>query len=175
LINLVETPRAGRCILFDWGDTLMRVLGYSGPMAGWPRVQVIPHAVEVLTGLRRHWLLALATNAADSDETDIRAALRRVGLDQLLDKVYGFRAIGHRKPSREFYTHIADDLKLDGSRLVMVGDDFEADVLGANQAGLYAIWFNGRSHEESAGRLHCTIHDFRELPAALVTLLADQV
>lgn len=170
-----ETPRANHGILFDWGDTLMRVLGYSGPMGGWPRVEVIPHAVEVLTELRLHWLLALATNADDSDEADIRAALQRVGLDQLLDKVYCFRTIGHRKPSPQFYMHIADDLKLDGACLVMIGNDFEADVLGANQAGLYAIWFNEHSSEEQTGRRHRTIHDFRELPAALAALLADQV
>lgn len=172
---MVEAARANRCILFDWGDTLMRVLGYSGPMAGWPHVEAIPHAVEVLTELSQHWPLALATNAADSDEADIRAALRRVRLDQLLDKVYCCRTLGHRKPSHQFYTHIADDLKLDGSRLVMIGDDFEADVLGANQAGLYAIWFNERSHKELTGRLHCTIHDFRELPTSLATWLAEQV
>ncbi len=170
--KMLEKSRLGRCLLFDWGDTLMCVLEYSGPMARWPRVQAVPHVVEVLTELHPQWQTALATNAVDSDPAEIRAALDRVGLDALLDRVYAFRAVGHRKPSRKFYEHIADDLHLDGARLVMVGDDFEADVLGANQAGLYAIWFNERSREELTGRLYRTIHDFRQLPAALDALLA---
>lgn len=169
---MLEESRQSRCLLFDWGDTLMRVLEYSGPMASWPRVEAVPHVVEVLTELHPQWQTALATNAEDSDQAKIRAALGRVGLDALLDKVYGFRTIGHRKPAPRFYEHIADDLGLDGTRLVMVGDDFEADVLGANQAGLYAIWFNERSREELTGRWYRTIHDFRQLPAALDALLA---
>ena len=169
--KMLEKSRLGRCLLFDWGDTLMRVLGYSGPMARWPRVQAVPHVVEVLSGLHPQWQTALATNAVDSDPAEIRAALDRVGLDALLDKVYAFRAVGYRKPSRQFYEHIADDLHLDSARLVMVGDDFEADVLGANQAGLYAIWFNECSSEELTGGLYRTIHDFRQLPSALDALL----
>jgi len=171
--DMIPSPsRSSRCILFDWGNTLMRdIPGYIGPMRSWPQVYAIPHAPDVLSSLRADWTLALATNAADSEEVDIWAALKRVGLDRLLDRVYCFRRIGHKKPSPQFFQFILDDLQLEPSNAVMVGDDFEADVLGANRAGIRAVWFNERSAESRTGVMFRTISDFRELPAVLRELM----
>lgn len=156
------------CILFDWGDTLMRDFKeFRGAMKDWPRLETIPGAAETLAALRSDWILALATSADVSTEADIREALQRVGLDHLLDKIYCFKNTGHRKPSREFYQYILKDLKLPPRSIWMVGDSYEADVLGAIACGLRAIWFNEHSLEERSGDLQRTIHDLRALPEAL--------
>jgi FMN phosphatase YigB (HAD superfamily) len=139
----------------------------SGPMFTWDHVEVMPHAFQVLTSLRSEWLVALATNAVDSDETDIRTVLRRVNLDTLVDKVYCFRGIGYKKPSNEFFQYILNDLKLDCNQIIMIGDAFDKDVLGANQAGIRAIWLNTQTTESRTGSLYRTIHDLEELPIAL--------
>ena len=99
----------------------------------------------MLAALHPDWTLALATNADDSDEADIRAALQRVNLDRCLDKVYCFKKIGYKKPSLEFFQYILDDLKLTPQSVCMVGDNYEADVLGANACGIRAVWFNEHS------------------------------
>jgi putative hydrolase of the HAD superfamily len=131
-----------RAILFDWGDTLMRVFPqFDGPMKDWPRVEAVPGAAEMLESLHEDWTLCLATNAADSDEADIRLALARVDLDRWLDKVYCFKTIGFKKPARQFYQAILQDLGLPPERVIMVGDDYETDVLGARRIGLRAVWF----------------------------------
>jgi HAD superfamily hydrolase (TIGR01509 family) len=136
-------------ILFDWGDTLMRVFPeYSGPMKDWPRVEAIPGAAAMLESLHQDWTICLATNAADSDEAEIRAALARVDLDRWIERVYSFKAIGYRKPSRQFFQHILSDLGLPAGQAVMVGDDYVADVLGAQACGLRAAWFNKRSWDD---------------------------
>ena len=161
--------RGNGCLLFDWGNTLMREFaGAAGPMVDWPRVAAMPGAVEALTLLRRERWLALATNAVDSDEAQIRGALARVGLEVLLDAVYCFRRIGHRKPSEAFFRHILADLGIGPDRVIMIGDDFDADVLGANRAGLRAVWFNERTAERLSGPLYRTIHHFDELAATLL-------
>ncbi|MFQ5569645.1 MAG: HAD family hydrolase [Rhodothermales bacterium] len=165
---MTNGSRTIRYLLFDWGDTLMRDFPeYTGPMASWPTVETIPHAREVLAGLCGRWKLALATNAADSDEEEIRAALHRGGLNRFLDRIYCYRKIGHRKPSQKFFAFIKDDLGLGPECLIMVGDHFETDVLGANRAGLRSIWLNEHSDEVREGDMHQTIHDFRALPRAL--------
>lgn len=157
-----------RCLLFDWGDTLMRVFPeFDGPMAAWPRVEAMPHAGQVLAELHFRYVLAVATNAADSEEAEIRAALDRVDLGKLLDKVYCYRKIGYKKPSKEFFEYILTELGIEQSQAVMVGDDFEADVLGANHCGIRAIWYNPRTDESREGAMHQTIHDLRALPRAL--------
>jgi putative hydrolase of the HAD superfamily len=156
------------CILFDWGDTLMRdCKEFNGPMKDWPRVQSIPDAVEMLAALHADWTLALATNSVDSDEKNIRLALQRVDLDQSLDKVYCFRNIGYKKPTLEFFQYILDDLRLTPQSLCMVGDNYEVDVLGANACGIRAIWFNEHSLEDREDSMHRTIHALVALPEVL--------
>ena len=163
-----RVARESRCILLDWGDTLMRDFPeFSGPMATWPHVEAVPNVKEVLIELRPQWTLALATNSIDSDETTIWEALDRVGLRSLLDKVYCFQSIGHSKPSPEFFDYIVGDLGLDRRCIVMVGDGFEKDVLGANQSGIRGIWFNESSDEAKAGKMYETIFAFRSLPERL--------
>jgi len=158
-------PRHPRgCLLFDWGDTLMRDFKeFNGPMKDWPRVEAVSGAAEMLAALHPDWTLALATNANDSVEVGIWSALQRVNLHKLLDKVYCFKKIGYKKPSMEFYQYILDDLKLTPRSIVMVGDNYETDVLGANACGMRAIWFNEHSLEVRENDLHRTIHDLRTL------------
>lgn len=158
-----------RCVLFDWGDTLMRDFPeFTGAMACWPRIEVCAYTEDALAALRSMgWLLAIATNAADSAETDVWDALRRGGLDSLLDRVYCFRNVGFRKPSQDFFDYIVRDLHLPRSEIVMVGDDFAVDVLGANAVGIRAVWVAGERGAERTGAMHRTIRDLRELPGVL--------
>ncbi|MBP1693286.1 MAG: HAD-superfamily hydrolase, subfamily variant 3, partial [Chloroflexi bacterium] len=94
-------------------------------------------------------------------------ALRRVELADHLDKVYCFRNVGFRKPSQEFFNFILKDLDLLPEEVIMVGDDWEADVQGAAQAGLRAIWLNMRSTEHCTGSGYQTIHSLLDLPQTL--------
>lgn len=148
--------RASRCVLFDWGNTLMRDFPeFSGSMASWPYVEALPNVKKVLVELRPQWTLALATNAIDSDEKAIWEALDRVGLSSLLDKVYCFQNIGHSKPTPDFFDYIVKDLLMDRCRMVMVGDDFEKDVLGANRSGIRSISLFIGLVRRRGGRLRC--------------------
>ena len=165
--------RETRCLLLDWGDTVMRVFPeYEGPMFAWPRVEAVDGIEETLAMLRLDWTIALATNAADSEEVEIRQALARVGLDQLIDRVFCYRGVGHRKSAPEYFKHVLEDLGNEPTQAVMVGDDFEADVVSANRSGIRAIWFHENAAERTTGALHRTIHDLRELPEALGRLMS---
>lgn len=163
--------KPGRCLLLDWGDTVMRVLpGCRGPMATWPRVEAVAGVAEALAGLRGEWTIALATNAADSREEEIRTALERAGLDGLIDRIFCYRGIGHRKSVPEYFDHVLADLRIRAEDAVMVGDDFEVDVLGANRSGIRAIWFCADGSEKRTGTMYRTIHSLHDLPDALQLL-----
>jgi putative hydrolase of the HAD superfamily len=153
-------------VLFDWGGTLMIDFPeYSGPMASWPRVEAVAHAHETLERLRAMgWRTALATNAADSDEPEIRAALARVGLDQSIDRVYCSRGVGHSKPSQEFFAFIMRDLGLDAGDLVMVGDSFANDIQGANRAGIRGLWLHPGGAGMPAGEQWRVIESLAQVP-----------
>lgn len=157
-------------VLFDWGDTVMRVFPQAvGPMVGWTRVEAVAGVRRAFFALRPHAVLGLATNAADSDVAQIRAALRRVRLSSCLARIYCFRALGVRKPTPVYFQAVLADLGLPPQRVVMVGDDWEADIEGALAAGLWAVWYDpqrrgGRSHKRVR-----VLHEMGRLPE----LLAD--
>lgn len=158
-------------VLFDWGDTLMRVFPeYKGKMKDWPRVQEIPGARRALHALHGRIGIALATNAADSEEADIRAALERADLNSFIKKVYCYRAVGARKSSPEFFAHVLEDLHVPADHLVMVGDEYAEDVAAAQAAGLRAVWFNARDAEVRTGHNLATLHHLDHLPALLQAL-----
>jgi len=164
----VSKLKSQRCLLFDWGDTLMRTFpAYNGPMANWPRIETLPFAHRTLKKLYPEWTLALATNAKDSCEEDIRTALGRARLAHLLDHIYCFKKVGYKKPSFDFFNFILKDLSLASEALIMVGDNYETDVMGANQAGIRAIWFNYRSNATPTTNMLRTIHSLKDLPYVL--------
>ena len=161
-----------RAVLFDWGNTLMRELpGLRGPMCDWPRVEALPGAVATLEALRVQGLrLALATNAADSGEAQIRAALARCGLSEPLERIFCARDLGCAKPASAYYAACLAGLGLPAAEVAMVGDDWTGDVLGALYAGLAAVWLCPRRTllpPVPDGARVRTIAALGELPAVL--------
>ena len=142
---------------------------FQGPMFNWPRVEAMPNVAETLAELHPRSTLALATNAADSEEADIWKALDRANISPFIDYAYCFRKIGETKPSRGFFDYILKDLNLDRSCVIMVGDDFEKDIRGANRCGIRAVWFNHRSDEVRTDPMMDTIHDFSELTKGILS------
>ena len=151
-------------VLFDWGDTVMQDdPASSTPMVEWAQVQAVEGIEQVLAYLRSSGRQCiLATSAEISDENQIRAALKRAGLDSYFSHIYCFKNTGLAK-CEAFYRHILADRELPAADAIMVGDHFEKDVLAANAAGLHAAWFNPRSDEERSSSMHETVHSMGEL------------
>lgn len=159
-----------QAVLFDWGDTVLREFPeYRGAMADWPRVEAMPGARAALQALQPRFRLALATNAVESGENQVRAALSRAGLDGFFQAVFTARELGLAKPDPAFYALILEKLGLDAGQAVMVGDSYSGDVAGAKEAGLRAIWYNPSGElSPSDHPLHdAEVQRLEDLPAAL--------
>ena len=133
-----------RVIAFDWGDTLMvNDPQQSGPMVDWPRVAAVQGAEELLASLKPNFKLVLASNAQGSNREQIRAALERAGLARYVDEIYTMHELqGARKPERAFFERLAAHLGVQSQQILMVGDEYLADVAGPSAAGLQTVWFN---------------------------------
>ena len=132
-----------KVVLFDWGNTLMQELpGAVGTMVDCPEVAAVPGALEALRELELGRRLVVATNAAESDPSQVRAALGRVGLDQYIYEVFRARELGAQKPGPAFFEKIVEAMGCTPAEMVMVGDSYEQDVLGAAAAGIRAVWYN---------------------------------
>jgi FMN phosphatase YigB (HAD superfamily) len=164
-----------KCVLFDWGDTVMRdIRSYDGPMYTWPAVEAVPDALESISRIRTERILAIATNALESTEIEIRKALARVKLDDLFNRIYCYRNVGAMKPTPYFFDFILGDLGCKPSDAIMVGDDFQKDIMGAVRCGIYGIWLNRESSERRIGRLYDTIYRLSDLPETLTRLEIEQ-
>ncbi len=165
-------------VFLDWGSTLMvDDRTQPGPMAAWPEVRAVDGAQDALRRLRPHYRLLVATNADDSGERDVLAALSRVGLDGLVDGVVSSRDVGARKPDALFYRAALlragrAGLPLAPARAVMVGDSWPNDVAGARAAGLRAVWLNPSKARRPAGAAapDAEIRKLADLPRALASL-----
>lgn len=108
-----------------------------------PRVN--EEALEVLPELRSMGLkLALVTNTSFSRRS-VRAILRNVGLD-LFDAVITSCEAGFMKPQRAIFSMLLDELGLEASQVVHVGDSCYHDVIGAANAGLRALHYPKLAH-----------------------------
>ncbi len=136
-------PDSFQTIVFDWGDTLMRVLPEAqGPMALWTKVEAMPNAFEMLSALQSQFKLVVASNAQESSAADIRAALNRVNLGQFISEIYTFNELGSKKPELAFFRALEQKLNTPAHQLTMIGDDYQKDILPAWNAGWLTLWYN---------------------------------
>ncbi len=150
--------------LFDWGDTLMVDFPeQTGKMCNWPEVRAVEGALEVLKHLSKTNSVYIATNAADSTEKDIEQAFVRVGLAPYIDGYFCKSNLGLGKGTPEFFRKIQEKFDTVDIPLVMVGDNYNNDILPALEAGLNAIWFNPSHQERSMSIGVKQIHHLSEL------------
>jgi len=167
-MKLADTVKT---IVFDWGDTLMvDDPRQNTPMVDWPKVSAVPGSSETLAKLHGRYHLALATSAELSTVEQIRAALARGGLNEFIDDVFTKNQLnGARKPEIGFYRGIALKLTLQPDQLLMVGDHYRADILGASAAGWFTAWYNPM--QKTSTQLNplydLDLTSLTELPAAL--------
>jgi len=159
-MNRIQYPT----VLFDWGDTVMKDDPASSvPMVEWETVETVRGIEAVLEYLQSSGRrIVLASSASISDESQIRAALGRAGLDQYFSRIFCFKNTGLPKGG-DFYWHVLEELRIPASAALMVGDSFEKDVLDSNSVGIYAVWFNPRSDEARSSGLYVTVHSIEEL------------
>jgi HAD superfamily hydrolase (TIGR01509 family) len=163
-----------RALVFDWGDTVMRVFPeFSGPMAHWPRVEAVPGIENALRTAKLDYVIVLASNASDSGSSLVRDALERAGLEKYFDEVFTARDLNATKPDSAFYRGILRKLELAPHEVVMIGDHFETDITGAKKTGLWTIWYNPSDKEppiDLKGMADVVIQRYSEMENALMMI-----
>jgi HAD superfamily hydrolase (TIGR01549 family) len=137
--------------------------------------QVDPDAVTTLETLRRQgYRLGLVSNAAD--DADVQALVDMAALRKYFDVILTSAALGIRKPNPRIFNRALGSLGVPPDETAMVGDKLGADILGARNAGIFAIWVT-RYADTPANHDHLdtiqpdvTISAIKELPALLESL-----
>jgi putative hydrolase of the HAD superfamily len=84
--------------------------------------------------------LALISNAGD--DLDVQTLLDKNNLRHYFSFIRTSAACGYRKPHRHIFEEALNALGVFPEQCVMVGDTLDADIKGANELGIYSVWFN---------------------------------
>ncbi len=162
-----QLSRQTAVYLFDWGNTLMvDDPRQTSKMYLWPELNVVPGAQKLLAELANTHAIYLATNAADSNQDDIRLAFERVGLAQYMSGYFCRDNLGLAKGSAEFYRKIVARLNVPPGNVTMVGDQYQMDILPAVEAGLQAVWLSNEQNTQPLPVGVTRIHSLTELCSA---------
>jgi len=110
-----------------------------------PAHQVLSSAQALLGSLRARGLkTGVVANSWPDPPRLLRADAEAYGLAGELDVQVWSEEVGVRKPQPEIFTHALDELGVDATAALFVGDGLETDVQGAADVGMttvQALWF----------------------------------
>jgi 2-haloalkanoic acid dehalogenase type II len=123
-----------------------------------------PDVLPAIAALRGRYRLAVLS---DADAGFLAPSMERNGL--ALDLAVASDEVGVYKPHESFFRHVCARLSVEPARAVYVGDSPWADIAGARNAGLRAIWLNrhGAIWPDDIEPSATEIASLDELPAAL--------
>lgn len=101
--------------------------------------RAIAGAAALLEYARARAAVGVVTNNLRDEQVE---KLRTCGLEAHVDVLVASEEVGIAKPDPEIFRIAVERLGCSVEDAVMVGDSWEADVLGARAAGIAPLWFN---------------------------------
>jgi len=99
----------------------------------------IAGAVELLGHLKPHASIGVVTNNVRHEQVE---KLRFCGLDGLVDVLVTSEDVGVAKPHPAIFHAALEHLACRPDEVVMVGDNWENDIVGASRVGIRSVWLN---------------------------------
>lgn len=119
---------------------------------------LLPNAVEILDYLKPKYKLHIITNGFEEVQT---RKLVNANIFDYFDQVINSEMAGVKKPNPEIFELALQKANVVANNSLMVGDNIEADILGAKAVGLHAMHFNAHNDPKHE---HCImIHDLGEI------------
>ncbi len=116
----------------------------------------------------QRYKLGLLSNAGD--DVDLQTLVNKAHIRSFFDFVLSSEKIGYRKPNAAYFQAGLQNWKYHTDQIAMVGDKLHADILGANQLGMFSIWITRRAEptpDESEIKPDAVISSLSELPQLL--------
>jgi HAD superfamily hydrolase (TIGR01662 family) len=127
-------------------------------------------AVPALRKLEKNgYRIGIVSNAGD--DADVQQLARRFEIHPYFDFILTSAACSYRKPHPRIFELALSNWYCPPNEAVMVGDNLDADIRGAQNAGLYGIWISRRADPKTKDQERvqpdATLSSLLELPALL--------
>ncbi|MFN8460353.1 MAG: HAD family hydrolase [Anaerolineales bacterium] len=113
--------------------------------------------------------MGLISNAGD--DKDVQQLLHKFGIGHFFDFALTSAGCSYRKPHPRIFELALSNWYFLPAEAVMIGDNLDADIRGAKEAGLGAIWIKRRAVSQGAtqpqGQPDAVVSSLAEIPAAL--------
>ena len=96
-------------------------------------------SLDILKYLHPKYKLHIITNGFQEVQ---RGKLEKSGISFFFDTVTNSEMVGVKKPNRKIFDYALSAANTDIESSLMIGDNLEADILGANNIGIDTIFFN---------------------------------
>ncbi|HLO73831.1 MAG TPA: YjjG family noncanonical pyrimidine nucleotidase [Flavobacterium sp.] len=96
-------------------------------------------AIELLDYLKPNYKLHIITNGFASVQTK---KLKNSNINHYFDTITNSEMAGVKKPHRNIFDFALSLAKASKDESLMIGDSYEADIVGAQDAGIEAVFFN---------------------------------
>ena len=127
-------------------------------------LSTFPHlfegAIELLEALKNRFRLHIITNGFDKVQ---QFKIENSGIESFFEFVFTAEKVGFKKPHPEIFIQSLKTVNTTAEASIMIGDSFEADILGALNQGMQAIHFN--SHNEEVHAKCPIVYSLAELKA----------
>lgn len=128
-------------------------------------VRPLPGAIETLQRLKdMDSRLGMLTNGSSEGQ---RAKIERFSLAPFFDHIQIEGEFGIGKPDARVFQRALEALSVEPTDAWMVGDNLDADIRGAQQVGIHAVWIDARGSGLPDGttvRPDMTIRSLSDLP-----------
>ena len=96
-------------------------------------------ALETLKYLSSKYKVYGASNSVYERQ---QSRLKLAGFYEYFDELFVSDRIGAEKPAEQFFNYCLKNSKTSAEECVMIGDSLNADMAGAKNVGIMAIWYN---------------------------------
>jgi putative hydrolase of the HAD superfamily len=133
------------------------------------RLQLYPGVTEVLNTLQASYRLALVT---DAQSCYAIPEIRAVGLDGYFDPIIISSRYGFRKPDPRLFRKAIDNMGLEPSDVICVGNDMFRDTYGATMLGIKTIFLDSNQGTKSFENVapHYRINRFEDVLKGIAAL-----
>ena len=116
------------------------------------------HTVDVLEYLKPKYGLHIITNGFQEVQF---GKLKNANIHHYFEHIINSESVGVKKPDPKIFNFALQLVNVSPEKTVMIGDNLEADILGAQNVGMHTIHFNSTNGAFTEGRV--TINSLLEI------------